>query len=119
MGSYVELKGIANLKKALDKELSVRNIKTAVRESTADLHTAMSKNAGETTFNKGYFTGNLKRSINMKITGNGLTGTVGPSVEYAPYLEYGTRFMAPEPFAKPSLEEVKPTFERRLKDALK
>ena len=41
--------------------------------------------------------------------------TVEPTAEYAPYLEYGTRFMKEHPFVKPALEKVKPKFIRDVK----
>ena len=47
-------------------------------------------------------TGNLKRSIMLDISYNGLVATVEPQANYAPYVEYGTRFMNAQPFMRPS-----------------
>ena len=71
------------------------------------------KNAGEITFNKGYFTGNLKQDVagnGFKLSNGGLTAKVGTSVEYGAHLEYGTRYMEAEPFLKDPFELAKKEF---------
>ena len=71
------------------------------------------KNAGEATFNKGYFTGNLKQDVaghGLKLSGDGLTAKVGTSAEYGTHLEYGTRYMDAEPFLKDPFELAKKEF---------
>lgn len=54
-------------------------------------------------------TGNLRSSISFRIEHVGATtvGVVGTNVEYAPYVEYGTRRMAAQPFLRPALEAAK------------
>ena len=56
-------------------------------------------------FKKGYQTGTTKRSIGLEIKDGGLTAESSPETEYAPYVEYGTRFMEAQPFVRPALEE--------------
>lgn len=50
-------------------------------------------------------TGRLRSSIAYRIEGgNEVVGIVGTSVEYAPFVEFGTRFMAAQPFLRPALQ---------------
>lgn len=43
---------------------------------------------------------------------------VAVGAEYAIYVEYGTRFMAAQPFMTPAVEQVRKSFERAVKDEL-
>lgn len=53
-------------------------------------------------------TGRLRNSIQHQIAlDNGeITGRVGTNVEYAPYVEFGTRYWSGKPFLIPALYEV-------------
>lgn len=55
-------------------------------------------------------TGTLMRSITMDTKDDGLTATVTPEAEYAAYVEYGTRFMAAQPYLRPAFETMRPRF---------
>lgn len=59
-------------------------------------------------------TGTLKRSIRLDIADQGLSAVVYPTVHYAMYVEYGTRFMNAQPFLKPSLLSIEPQFVRAM-----
>ena len=59
-------------------------------------------------------TGTLKRSIGLTIDDGGMAAQVEPTVEYAPYQEYGTRFMEAQPFVGPAFREQKEIFKRDL-----
>lgn len=48
-------------------------------------------------------TGNLRRSIHMEPVDR-THALVGTDVEYAPYVEYGTRKMAARPYLTPAVE---------------
>jgi hypothetical protein len=52
-------------------------------------------------------TGNLRSSITWQLEGGGIeegiSAIVGTNVEYAGYVEEGTRYMAARPYLKPSL----------------
>lgn len=50
--------------------------------------------------------GRLRQSIGVQQVAEGHY-RVGTNVEYAPYLEYGTRRMAARPFLRPAFEKVK------------
>lgn len=50
-------------------------------------------------------TGNLRSSIThvLGVDGQGLYADIGTNVEYAPFVEFGTRYMAAQPFLVPAL----------------
>jgi HK97 gp10 family phage protein len=50
-------------------------------------------------------TGLLRASINWRLgsDGRGLLAIIGTSTHYAPYIEFGTRYMAAQPFLRPAL----------------
>ena len=51
-------------------------------------------------------TGRLRQSITVKKLEPAVY-SVGTNVEYAPYVEYGTRHQAPQPYFRPAIERVK------------
>jgi HK97 gp10 family phage protein len=57
-------------------------------------------------------TGALVRSIQASISGR--TAEVAANIDYAVYLEFGTREMEPRPFLFPALEQERPAWDRRL-----
>lgn len=63
-------------------------------------------------------TGTLRRSIHSVFSNGGLTGIVGPSVEYGKFVEFGTRRMGARPFMRPAAEAVLPGFAAAVKRAL-
>jgi HK97 gp10 family phage protein len=100
--------GLDKLEKTLKENVTMKDVKRVVSHNGAQLHQKMQKNAD---FDKGYQTGATKRSIGLDITEGGFTAEVGPETEYSPYVEYGTRYMQPQPFVKPSLDEQKGKFQ--------
>ena len=52
-------------------------------------------------------TGATKNSIQQYPSDGGLVVAIGPSTSYAPYLEFGTRFMSARPYMTPALESVR------------
>jgi HK97 gp10 family phage protein len=63
-------------------------------------------------------TGLLRRSIHTVMAANGQSATVGPSVEYGAYVEFGTRRMGARPYMRPAAEQVLPQFAAAVKAAL-
>lgn len=110
---YAKLKG--NVKPA--------DIKRVVRHSGMLLTQTMKRKAEfRGHFENGRFvkpTGTTKRSIHMAIRDAGFTVAVGPTTSYAECVEYGTRFMTAQPFARPAFEEVKPKFLHDLQKLVK
>lgn len=69
-------------------------------------------------------TGAMRSSIGTDITrhgegpGYGTEAEIGPTVEYAPYVEAGTERQPPQPFMGPAADEVEPMFLAALADVL-
>ena len=124
MGKGIEVKGLDKLQKKLKENVTLDDVKRVIRHHGAGLQDRMQVKAD---FTQGYQTGTTKRSIFLEIEDSGFTAAVGPgqtplnpetglpATEYSPYVEYGTRFMAAQPFAKPAFEEQKELFMRDLR----
>lgn len=61
-------------------------------------------------------TGNLRNSITH--TTDGTAAYIGTNVEYAPYVELGTRRAAAQPFLKPAATDHRGTYANIVKDEL-
>lgn len=59
-------------------------------------------------------TGTLRRSITSRVETT--RGYVGSNVEYAPFVEYGTRYMEAQPFLEPAIDEARADIEGALRD---
>lgn len=114
----IKFEGIAKLNKGLKKRMDMSAVKTAVKKDGSGMEKKAKRNAPvgtpESTGIPGYIGGTLRRSINLEISDGGMTATVEPTAEYAPYVELGTRFMEAQPFLKPAFEEQKKQFEKDL-----
>ena len=112
-GIYVT--GVNALSEKLKKNMTMDDVKEVVKKNTIDLNNAMVR---KTQF-KGHYdskgnlvspTGMTRRSINSTISASGMLGKVAPHTEYAPYLEYGTRFMSSQPFVGPAYRLIRKQF---------
>lgn len=112
----IEIKGLDKLEKKLKENATLNDVKKVVRKNGADLQTGIQRNAE---FKKGYQTGTTKRSVVLEIKDGGMTAVSGPTTEYAPYLEYGTRFMEKQPFVKPALDKVSQKFRSDMEQLAK
>lgn len=63
-------------------------------------------------------TGALKNSISTEFEDGGLTGIIAPHVEYATYVEFGTRRMSAQPYMTPAAEAVAPAFVGAMRQML-
>lgn len=98
----IKIDGLEELEKKLKANATLEDVKRVIKQNGAELQKNMQSKAD---FTRGYATGTTKRSIGLEIKDGGFTAEVGPETEYAPYLEYGTRFMEAQPFVRPALEE--------------
>lgn len=55
-------------------------------------------------------TGFLQGSISTDLSGDRLTAEIGPTAEYAGYVEQGTSRMAPQPYLGPASDRWEPGF---------
>ena len=103
----IKIEGLDKLQKKLAKDITMEDVKRVVKKNGADLQQKIVENAN---FTQGYQTGTTKRSVTLDITDGGFTAEAGPTTKYAPYVEYGTRFMDAQPFVQPALEEQSAKF---------
>lgn len=61
-------------------------------------------------------TGALRNSIGTDITANGLAAEVGPTVDYGPYVEFGTSRMAPRSYMGSALDRHSPDFAQGVEE---
>ena len=61
-------------------------------------------------------TGTLMNSISTSVTGDGRFGSmvaeIGPTVDYAGFVEHGTSRMAPQPYMRPAFDRRAPGLEK-------
>ena len=88
-------------------------VKTVVLKNGNQLNERMKRKMKEA-YVKGYSLGDTAGSVNTVLTDDGMTANVGPTTEYAMYVEYGTRFMNAEPAVRPAFDEQVPIFKRDL-----
>lgn len=100
-------KGLEELNKVLIKKTDLAAVKRIVQNNGSELQSKIQDNAN---FTRGYATGTTKNSIRLDYSDGGMTAESGPTTKYAPYLEYGTRFMSAQKFVEPSLNEQKQKF---------
>lgn len=94
------LEGVADLSKELEKLENMQWVKEAIKVNTAAMQ-------NEAQWQVPVDTGNLKRSLSIEITDGGYTGRLYTNAEYALHVEYGTRFMGPQPYIRPALKHAK------------
>lgn len=112
----IKIEGLDKLEKQLKKNATLNDVRTVVRKNGADLQRKIQRNAD---FKKGYQTGETKRSVGLDIINGGMTVEAGPTTDYSPYLEIGTRFMDKQPFVKPALEEQEKDFKSDMQKLVK
>lgn len=103
----MKITGLGPLIGHLKEAATMDDIKEAIKINTVEMSNEMIRNAD---FTQGYSTGATKRSIVPDILDNGFTGKAGPQTEYAPFLIYGTRFMAAQDFFRPAFYKTQKQF---------
>lgn len=103
----VKMTGVKELRLKLKGNMNLSSVKHVVRMNGAEMQAKAQRNAPVDT-------GNLKRSIGLEIRDNGLTAEVEALAEYAPYVEWGTRFMRAQPFIRPAFNSQKEIFKRDM-----
>lgn len=99
----VKMVGVKELKGRLTDAAQMKAAKQIVQKNGAELQARAQRNAPVDT-------GNLKRSIRLEIRDDGLTAESNAAAEYAPYVEWGTRFMKAQPFMRPAFQVQKEKF---------
>lgn len=104
----IKVVGVEKLQAKLKKNVRLDDVKRIVRQNGAEMQEKAQRNAPVDT-------GTLKRSIGLDIKDAGMTSEVQPTADYAPYPEFGTRFMEPQPYMKPAFDEQKEKFKSDMK----
>jgi HK97 gp10 family phage protein len=112
----IKVEGLKELQEALKPNVKLDDVKRVVDKNGRKIQEKIQDKAD---FKMGYQTGETKRSVGLEIKDSGLTAESGAKTEYAPYLEWGTRFMDAQPFVKPAFEEQKKQFEADMKKLTK
>lgn len=114
----IKWEGLDKLQKKLKENVTMNDVKRVVRQNGAQLQNKIQEKAefrGHYEGNKFVKpTGTTKRSVTLEIKDGGFTAESGPTTEYSPYVEYGTRFMEAQPFVRPALEEQASKFKRDM-----
>lgn len=119
MGHHIiKFEGLYELTDAMAKKTNLEAVQRVVRQNGSELQKKAERNCNF----KGHYegkkfvkpTGTLKGSIGLELKDNGLTAVVEPSVEYAAYVELGTRKMEAQPYLKPAFNEQKEQFKRDM-----
>jgi phage protein, HK97 gp10 family len=103
----VKFNGVKELKVVLKKKADMGAVRQIVKKNGAGLQVKAQRNAPVDT-------GTLKRSIGLDISDGGLTAESKAGAEYAPYVEWGTRFMEAQPYMKPAFHEQREQFKRDM-----
>lgn len=108
----IRWEGLNELKVALDPKYRVEGVKKIVMLNGSEMQRSAQQKAPVDT-------GTLKRSIKLDIQNGGMRAKTEATVEYAPYQEYGTRFMNAHPYMKPAFNQQKGKFENDLAKLMK
>ena len=100
------------MQKMLNEVANLKDIQNAVKVNTTEMHQKASRKVPVDT-------GHLRRSLTIDFRDGGLTGRVSTNVEYAMYVEFGTRFQSAQPFFRPALYEQRPLFAKDMSRLLK
>ena len=120
----IEIRSSGNLAKRLNDLANLKDVQNAVRVNTTEMHQKATRNASF----KGHYdssgnfikpTGATKRSIAIEFKDAGLTGVVKTGTHYSPYLEFGTRKMAAQPFMRPAFYDQRVKFMQDMSRLLK
>lgn len=109
----VEIRGLQATKRAvLQVPANARKaVRREIRRSTLNVQTGAKKRVRVKT-------GRLRNSIATAFEDEGMTGIVGTNVNYAKFVEHGTRRSRAFPFLFPAFEEEWPQFLARLRAAV-
>ena len=104
--------GMEKLQKKLRKNVDLNEVKKIVKTNGAEMQAEAQRIVPVDN-------GALKRSIGLEIKDSGMTAEVEPTAEYAPYVEFGTRFMNAQPYMKPAFEKQSKQFRKDMNELVR
>ena len=108
----LRITGTKSLIKRLQKGVSTNDVREAVKLHATMVQKSMQRYVPVDT-------GALKRSITIDILDTGYTAKIYPTMEYASYVEYGTRKQTAQPYIRPSIEAQGPKFVEDIRKLLR
>ena len=108
----MRIEGLSELRVALDPGDKIKMVKNIVKLNGSELQQKAQEKAPVDT-------GTLKRSIKLDIEDGGMRAVVEAEAEYAPYQEFGTRFMDAQPYMKPAFNQQQAKFKSDLSRVMK
>lgn len=110
----VNIEGLDDLEAGIKGKMDLAPVMRAVERNGADLASKTQSNM-RAAYTHGYSTGRTQRSVKPIFSDAGMTVSVGPTTNYFPYLEYGTRFMNAMPTLKPAFDVQSQLFINEIK----
>lgn len=114
MARITKIEGLEELKAGLKGRMDLVPVENLVKKHGAQLSSRTQENM-RAAYVHGYSTGRTRRSVKPIFSDAGMTVSVGPTTNYFPYLEYGTRFMNAMPTLKPAFDVQSVMFINELK----
>lgn len=108
----LQINGTGDLKKKLKDGADLGLVKDVLKKHATQMHEQTLRNAPVDT-------GALKRSIMLSMHDQGFTWRVKAMVNYAAYVEYGTRFQSAQPFIRPAFYQQREDMLRDLRKITK
>ncbi len=108
----MKINGVSALQKKLRDNATLDDVKHVVKSNGTQLNQKAKRLAPVDT---GYLKGSITTSVEL----GGLQSTTTPTASYSSYVEYGTRFMAKQPFLKPAFDIQKKVFLNDLERLMK
>lgn len=108
----VRLEGFEELQARLKKNVKLDDVRRAVQYHGSQ----MQQTAHDLAPNR---TGQLQRSITHEERDGGFTAEIAPHTNYAAYVEYGTRYMAAQPYMRPAFIQQSARFKADLAKLMK
>jgi HK97 gp10 family phage protein len=114
LARITKIEGLEELKAGLKGRMDLVPVENLVKKHGAQLSSRTQENM-RAAYVHGYSTGRTRRSVKPIFSDAGMTVSVGPTTNYFPYLEYGTRFMNAMPTLKPAFDVQSVMFINELK----
>ena len=114
MAKTIRIEGLDKLQAGLKGRMNLTEVPPIVKKYGAQLSSDTQDNMRKA-YTHGYSTGRTRRSVKPIFSDGGMTVSVGPTTDYFPYLEFGTRFMSAMPTLKPAFDVQSQLFINELK----
>lgn len=113
----IEWTGLSEVRKFAEevREMIEEDVEALVEQYALE---CQAKVRDKITENRSVITGNLRRKMSVKKIDR-FTHEVYSNLEYAPYVEYGTRRSRAKPYIRPVQEELQPKFVRDLDEIVR